>query len=144
GYSNVVGGRRFENASFLSMSYTGAAGAMRSTTSDLCRWSQAVLGGKLLSDAGLEKMLTPAVLADGAPASTRYGLGVILSGPGETALVTHSGGINGFASYLCAYRDAGLSIATIVNTDGCMVPGAVGPGMRLQGVRRLIRDAFIR
>lgn len=142
GYTNLVGGG-FANASYLSMTYPGAAGAMRSTTADLCRWQQALLGGKLLSEAGLEKMLTPAVLANGSLASSRYGLGVILSAPGGPSLITHSGGINGFSSYLGTYRDAGVSIATLVNTDGGMGLGAVGPGTRLQGVRRLIRDALV-
>lgn len=142
GYTNIVGPRSFANASFLSMTYPGAAGAMRSTTADLCRWHQALLGGKLLSTAGLDRMLTPAVLGDGSPTSTRYGLGLILSGPGERGLVTHSGGINGFSSYLGTYRDAALSIATIVNTDGGMSPGLTGPDLRLQAVRRLIRDAL--
>jgi D-alanyl-D-alanine carboxypeptidase len=144
GYTNVAMPTAFENASFLSMTYPGAAGSMRSTTADLCRWHQALLGGKVLSPAGLAKMLTPAVLADGSrPADgTLYGLGVSLSPQGAPALVSHTGGINGFASYLGTYRDADLSIATIVNADGGFGDGA-SPGPRVQAVRRVIRDALL-
>lgn len=106
------------NTSYLSMSFPGAAGAMRSTTDDLCRWHQALLGGQVLTAAALDKMLTPATLADGTPAlndgnPANYGLGI---GAGQ-AILSHSGGINGFVSYLGTHRDADVTVATMVNTD---------------------------
>lgn len=125
-------GARLGNASYLSMTFPGAAGNMRSTTDDLCRWSQALLGGRALNAPSLEKMLTPATLADGSPATNdgepvNYGLGIGAGSP----IVAHTGGINGFSSYLGTHRQARVTVATVVNIDGGLMLGA-----RLRAVRR--------
>lgn len=106
------------NASYLSMTFPGAAGAMRSTTDDLSRWHEALLGGRAVGAASLDKMLTAATLADGSPALSDgqpvdYGLGI-----GVGSILAHTGGINGFSSYLGTKREADVTIATVVNTDG--------------------------
>lgn len=147
GYTNTTGPVGFDNASFLSMTYPGAAGAMRSTTTDLCRWHQALLGGRVLSSSSLAKMLTPATLADGTlpkdgDAEVRYGFGLQLSPADTREVISHGGGINGFASYLGTYREADLSLATIVNTDGGFI-GGPGAGPRVQAIRGLIRDSLL-
>jgi len=147
GYTNTTGPVGFDNASFLSMTYPGAAGAMRSTTTDLCRWHQALLGGRVLSSSSLAKMLTPATLADGTlpkdgDAEVRYGFGLQLSPADTREVISHGGGINGFASYLGTYREADLSLATIVNTDGGFI-GGPGVGPRVQAIRGLIRDSLL-
>lgn len=119
----------FRNASFISMTYPGGAGSIRSTGPDLCRWSAALLGGRVLKPESLAAMLTPARLNDGslpappkgAPAGapgTRYGFGLDLSPDRGHRRVWHLGGIQGFFSELRSYPDLGLHIAILVNSDG--------------------------
>ena len=147
GYSNTTDPAGFDNASFLSMTYPGAAGAMRSTTTDLCRWHQALLGGNVLSASSLTKMLSPATLADGTvpkdgDAEVRYAFGLQLSPANSREVISHGGGINGFASYVGTYREANLTLATIVNTDGGF-GGGPDAGPRVRAIRETIRDALL-
>lgn len=142
GYTTTLAPGVFQNASFISMSYPGAAGSMRSTTTDLCRWHQALLGGKVLSAQALTRMLTPATLSDGSlpmegGAPVRYGLGVSIGEVAGRPLVSHSGGIQGFSAYVGTYPTEELTIATILNIDG-------GPsGSRVQAMRVAIRDGLL-
>lgn len=142
GYTPTLTPGVFQNASFISMSYPGAAGSMRSTTTDLCRWHQALLGGKVLSAAALARMLTPATLTDGSlpmqgGSPIRYGLGLSIGEAAGRSLISHSGGIQGFSAYLGSYPNDGLTVATIVNVDG-------GPaGARVQAMRVAIRDGLL-
>jgi len=142
GYTPTLAPGVFENASFISMSYPGAAGSMRSTTTDLCRWHQALLDGKVLPTQALTRMLTPATLSDGnlpteGGNTIRYGLGMSIGEAGGRALISHSGGIQGFIAYVGTYRAEDLTIATITNIDG-------GPvGSRTQALRVAIRDGVL-
>lgn len=147
GYTNGAYPSGFENASFVSMSYAGGAGAMRSTTTDLCRWHQALLDGRVLSASSLERMLRPATLADGAfpkdgQAEVRYSLGLELSPAGEREVVGHGGGINGFTAYVGTYLEADLTVATIVNSDGGFT-GGPNANASVRGIRDTIRDALL-
>lgn len=132
GYSiDVKAPARFDNASYISMTAPGGAGALRSTTADLCAWHAALLGGKVLSPEHLKAMTTPAVLNNGQlptltgpggkTSTIRYGFGVSLDDLDGHRCVTHDGGINGFASHLLSLPDEGVSLAVIRNCDG-------GPG----------------
>ena len=52
-------GGKIVNANYVAMSIPFSAGALYSTTEDLLRWEQGLMGGKLLSPASLQKMTTP-------------------------------------------------------------------------------------
>lgn len=119
----------FENASYISMTYPGAAGAMRSTSEDLCRWHEALFGGKILSAASLKEMTAPAKLAngqiptavmsaDGKPVPINYGMGLFLDTDTHGQQISHGGGIQGFGSWIGSYPDSGVRIGFIVNADG--------------------------
>lgn len=147
GYSNPEDSSVLINASFVSMTYPGAGGSIRSTTTDLCRWHQALLGGRLLPPSVLARMLTPATLIDGTPtkegnAEIRYGFGLELSPPGAADVVFHTGGVNGFSSYLGTDRSADLSLATIVNTDSGMTGGRT-LSLRVRAIRDTISNALV-
>jgi CubicO group peptidase (beta-lactamase class C family) len=75
-----------------------AAGAITSTALDLYRWSQALDGGKVLSEASKKQLFTP-VLKNYA-----YGWMVFnakIGAEADTTLIQeHNGGINGFSSFL--------------------------------------------
>lgn len=138
GYTNlprVADG--FANAAFVAMNNVGGSGAMRSTTDDLCRWFGRLLGGEVLSAADLQRALTPATLATGAPTldygdPVQYGLGLFLPLPGKPRVVSHTGTIMGFMTYLGTDLDTGITTAVVFNTDS----GFHGPN----GVRTRMRE----
>lgn len=129
GYTPVPGG--FANASFISMSYAGAAGALRSTTDDLCRWHDLLLlKGRVLRPASLEAMTAPGRLASGelpsvAGASAEapripilYGLGLGIGRTrGGRRLLAHVGGIQGFSAMLRTFVAEKVTIAMAANSD---------------------------
>jgi len=116
----------FDNASYISMTYVGGAGAIRSTTDDLCRWRAALFGGRLVSPASLKEMTTPARLKDGSlpmtgPPSARrhvnYGFGLIISTMEGRPCIRHTGHINGFQSELRTFPDEQITYAFLSNID---------------------------
>ncbi|HEV2532767.1 serine hydrolase domain-containing protein [Phenylobacterium sp.] len=153
GYSNdPAAPSGFDNASFVSMSYPGGAGAIRSTCEDLCAWHVALLGGKVLQPAMLTAMLTPATLADGSlpmqpgrkgeKTAVRYGFGIALNPIDGHRAVAHGGNIHGFASNLETLPDDRLTIAMIINADGgskptpafLAAPGDIQKALRAAGL----------
>ena len=125
------------NASFISMSFPGAAGAMRSTATDLCRWHSALLGGRIVKPGTLEVMLTPARLKNGqlpdapprpdAPKDApvvpmKYGFGLFFGEFDGRDYVEHDGGINGFISQFRSFWPQQVTVAALVNTDGLDTP----------------------
>jgi CubicO group peptidase (beta-lactamase class C family) len=129
GYSpNAASPSGFENASYISMTYPGAAGNMRSTPEDLCKWHTALFGGKILKPESLKEMTKPGLLANGqlptakmGPGEAKpikYGMGLFISDDAHGTQISHGGGIQGFGSWIGSYPDAGVQISFIVNADG--------------------------
>jgi CubicO group peptidase (beta-lactamase class C family) len=96
GYNRVLDS--YENAQYIDMSLPHAAGSLYSTVEDLFIWGEALYTDKLVSYESLNKMMTPYMNYYG------YGLGIMKVGAGEgkdsITIVTHSGGINGFNTYM--------------------------------------------
>jgi CubicO group peptidase (beta-lactamase class C family) len=121
----------FDRAAFISMTAPGGAGAMRSSTADLCAWHTALFGGKVLKPESLKAMTTPALLNSGeVPTTTgpggktapvHYGFGLFVDEFEGKRLIGHGGGIFGFGSHVETFPDQGVSIAWVRNCDG-------GPG----------------
>ena len=141
----------FDNASFISMTFPGAAGSIRSTSEDLCRWHAALLGGRILRPESLRQMLTPGRLKDGSQpvalvaagqlgkgALIDYGLGLLIGPFAGRASIDHQGGINGFASELRSFRSEGVTISVLLNTDGNARLGPSASGL----MDALVRAAF--
>jgi CubicO group peptidase (beta-lactamase class C family) len=88
--------------------------------SDLARLAlglQAALRGEsgaILSAATMHEMMTAQTLEQGVDA---VGLGVFLSGEGETARFAHSGGNAGFSCQLLAYQRRGQGAVVMTNSD---------------------------
>lgn len=130
GYSGHKGSETgWDNAAYMAMTYPGAAGNIRSTTGDLCRWHAALLGGHVVSSDSLKLMLTPGRLKDGsipmvvqAPNAPKtpvnYGFGLFMDSFEGHPTVGHSGGIFGFVSDLRSFPAEKTSVAILVNTDG--------------------------
>jgi D-alanyl-D-alanine carboxypeptidase len=128
----------FKNASFISMTYPGGAGALRSTAEEMCRWHRALFGGRVLQPASLQQMTTPARLANGElpttpsgppPAPTKpvhYGMGVFVENGARGRHISHGGGIQGFISHLGSYPEADIQVAFVFNADNPKLGPVVG------------------
>lgn len=120
---------QFENAGFISMTAPGAAGSLRSTADDLCRWHKALFGGKVVKPDSLAEMIKPGRLKSGelppAPpgassdeaALREYGFGLYAMHRDGRTSVGHSGGINGFRSEVRTLPAEKLTYAVLVNID---------------------------
>ena len=128
GYMPGPGG--LVNAGFVHMTVPHAAGALYSTTGDLLKWERALLGGKLLSAASLQKMLTPN--------KADYAYGVTVRSPNGRRQIWHNGGIDGFNASMAHYPDSGLTIIVLGNVNGpapdqiVAMLGAIGHGDPVQ------------
>ena len=107
----------YTNSGYIHMSIPHGAGALYSTTRDLLKWQQALFGGKLISKASLDRMLTPF--------KNDYGLGVISMVTKGRRVVMHGGGIDGFNTQLAYYPDSKTTIVVLSNVNG-PVPGVLG------------------
>jgi CubicO group peptidase (beta-lactamase class C family) len=97
------------NAQYIDMTIPFAAGAMYSTVEDLYLWDRALYAGKLIDKKSLELMTTP--FKDGYA----YGVGV-----GEQyglKTIVHSGGIEGFSTFLTRFADGDGAIIVLSNMD---------------------------
>jgi CubicO group peptidase (beta-lactamase class C family) len=106
-----------QNAGYIHMSIPFSAGALYSTTEDLLRWEQGLFGGKLLSPASLQKMITPF--------KHDYGFGLGITEKNGHKLISHGGGIEGFATYLGYYPDDRVTVVVLANLAG-EAPSAIG------------------
>jgi CubicO group peptidase (beta-lactamase class C family) len=120
----------FINTSFISMHTPAAAGAMRSTASDLLTWHQALLSGKLLKPASVALMIQPGRLKDGRDSSLgkwgdrssqappgEYGLGMMMAQRSGRRSIGHGGSINGFNAWLLTFPDDQVTIVLLANTS---------------------------
>lgn len=119
----------FDNASYLSISFAAAAGGMRSTCEEFCRFDAALHAGRIIRPDSLKTMLTPVRLPDGTvptersgpplapPKPAPYGMGVYLDSDARGRLVSHRGGLQGFITYAAAYPDSDVHYAFVVNAD---------------------------
>ena len=111
GYNKVFDSYR--NAEYLDMSLPYAAGSLYSTVEDLFVWGEALYTDKLVSYESLKKMMTPYMNNYG------YGLGIrkvsMNEGKDRITLVSHSGGINGFNTYMGRYIEDKNTIILLSN-----------------------------
>ncbi len=129
----------------VSPSFIAGAGAIRSTTEDLCVWHCALLNGKVLKPQSVNAMVTPTLLKDGRPAvenrgpeMMEYGLGMgIGTLSDEMKVISHGGRVNGFTGHLRSIPDAKLTVAILYNSDGGGAPGftAAQRGLRTEATK---------
>jgi D-alanyl-D-alanine carboxypeptidase len=86
--------------------YTEASGLLESTTADLTKFTDALFGGRLVSDTSLQKML---MLRDD------FGLGIQIAPFFRKQGFGHSGCIEGFMSVAVHYPEDTLSVALTIN-----------------------------
>ena len=121
----------------MDMTIPFAAGALCSTAEDLIRWERALVEGRAVSPESYDAMITDYRLESGEPTGYGYGIGV---GEWEGHLIlSHSGGIPGFSSFLMVAPESGLTVAVVANLFSTESGVAAGIG---QKVAALFADRF--
>lgn len=105
---------KLTNAPFINMDVPMGAGALRSTIRDLWRWTEALMGGKVISPASLAAMTTPG-LGD-------YGLGLVIRTRNGRRVIEHGGSIEGFTAHLRYYPDTKTTIVVLANVNSPAPP----------------------
>jgi D-alanyl-D-alanine carboxypeptidase len=133
GYA-AEGKGKFTNAGFLSMTFPGGGGSLRSSASDLAKWNAALFGGKVLKPESFTAMTTPGRLTSGAtsgaamrammagmpnlPGDLEYGYGLQTSTFAGHAKVSHGGGIHGFNASVSEFPKDHVTVIVLSNTIG--------------------------
>ena len=92
----------------------GGAGAMYSTAGDLIKWNEALFAGKVLSDDSLKHAFSPAKLNDGS--TSDYGYGFMVGTHRGLPTIWHTGGLDGFVSFLIRYPKQKLTVVALHNS----------------------------
>ncbi len=119
GYDRAPAG--LVNTDYLSMQLPYAAGSFCSTVGDLVSWTRQLAGGRVVTANSFREMTTPVTLASGRPMTYGYGIGSDTVGGRQ--VISHGGGINGFAAFLSYVPRDSLIIAVLSNTS----PAPSGP-----------------
>jgi D-alanyl-D-alanine carboxypeptidase len=109
------GPARLVDVTEMDTSWAWAAGAMVSTTADLARFYQALLGGQLLTPELLKQMRTT-VDASQPGRGMRYGLGLEVLRPGcGVELWGHGGSLEGYGTTAFSTPDADRQLVMAIN-----------------------------
>lgn len=103
------------NADFNYMPNKRGAGNMISTVGDLLRLEKAFSTNTLLSDEGLNKMLTPYATDVDMGEHVLYGYGLDIVKNDTTNMIFHTGGAPGFESSFWMYPDKDIVIIACAN-----------------------------
>ncbi|HEU5220339.1 MAG TPA: serine hydrolase, partial [Gemmatimonadales bacterium] len=93
-----------------------SAGALCSTPGDFAKWQRALDAGRVVSPASYTLMTTADTLSTGR--RINYGFGLVPGTFNGHKTVSHTGGINGFATAATYVPDDSLSIVVFTNFDG--------------------------
>ncbi len=97
--------------------YLSGDGSIVSNLEDMCKYARFILNrGRvasetLLSEDAFNVLATPAV-DSGLPAG-HYGYGLLVKNEGERTIISHSGGIGGFHSWLESHMEDGLGVVLL-------------------------------
>ncbi|MBC8353308.1 MAG: serine hydrolase [Planctomycetes bacterium] len=134
GYSFVDS--KFQDALNWDMSRAGAAGAIYSTVEDLQRWNEGVFGGKVLQPKSLVAAFTKAQ-TKANDNTMSYGYGWMVGEQRGLQKIHHSGGLQGFSSYLARFPKQNLTIAVLHNA----LPGS--GDLEPVGIAAIIAEAYL-
>ncbi len=98
------------NAEYWDMSIPQGAGGLYSTTHDLLKWEQGLFGGQVLRPASLKLLTTPV--------RDRYALGVFAAETAGSTTIAHSGGLNGFNTFMAYDPDRRIAVIVLGNLNG--------------------------
>ena len=119
----------------FSMTVAGGAGALRSSTSDLIKWNDALFRGRVVNPDLVKAMMTPARLNDGRLASENrinmdaaephggYGFGLRIEQFDGYREIGHEGDLFGFNAAMDTYPDDDqLTVVVLANTPAGAYP----------------------
>ena len=110
---------QLQNAILLDISNKPPGSGINSTAHDLGQFMVALYGGKLVTPATWNQMITPAKTCDGKP--TIYGYGWFVGGPISTyhglREVGHGGDVQGFANMLYAIPEKRFAVIVLSNGE---------------------------
>jgi CubicO group peptidase (beta-lactamase class C family) len=118
GYAPAAGG--VVNADYWDMSIPQGAGGLYSTTHDLLKWERGLYGGRLLRPASLTLLTTPV--------RDRYAFGVFVVEAGGDTTIAHSGGLDGFNTYMAYDPARRLTVIVLGNLNG-PAPDSLGASL---------------
>ena len=118
GYSPSANGP--VNADYVDMTIPQGAGALYSTTHDLLKWQIGLYGGKLLKPATLAMLTTPG--------KGDYGFGIFIATKEGGRIFSHSGGIEGFNTWLGYDPERKITVVVLGNLNGG-APGRLGASL---------------
>lgn len=104
------------NAAYIDMSVPFSGGNLLSTAGDLMSWYNALFAYRIVSEASLDRALSPYTLSDGSTAG--YGYGWFIQDLQGHRTVSHEGGINGFLSSVWYAPDA-QTLAVVLSACMC-------------------------
>jgi CubicO group peptidase (beta-lactamase class C family) len=132
GYRLITPPGEIYNAQLHDTSMKVPGGGLLSTPSDLVRFALALMKGRLVRPATVERMWTVGRTTDGRP--TEYGLGWYVA-PAERGLrrIWHTGGQSGASGMLLLIPEAGVVVALMTNLEGAPV------GELAQGVLNVLQ-----
>jgi len=109
-------GEKLTNAEYVDMSVPYAAGGLYSTVEDLYLWTEALSTAKLVSEKTLAVMATPF--------KNNYAYGLTVKEEFGRKLVSHTGVIEGFTSFVGRYPNDKVTVIVLNNSVGASVPAA--------------------
>lgn len=104
---------QFSRAKDWDMSWGAAAGGLYSTVGDLHRWNEEVFNGKVLAEPSTQAAFTAVKTADGLSSGYGYGWGVMTVRGSQ--IISHSGGLPGFSSYLLRLPRERFTVVVLEN-----------------------------
>jgi CubicO group peptidase (beta-lactamase class C family) len=114
GYQKIDG--QVKNAGLMDSSYKIPGGGYVTTAEDLVRFAQALMDGKIVQPATLERMWTAVDLPGGAKAS-HYGLGFSVRMVDGGKYVSHSGAQQGTSTGMAIVPERHFAVAVLANMD---------------------------
>lgn len=108
-------GSTFQNAAVISMTRPQGAGALHSTVDDMNLWDQALYGNKLVPQALLQQSFIQHPNTEGQPQP--YGYGWMMADLEQLPTQEHSGGIEGFSSYIIRIPAEQVYVVVLANSS---------------------------
>ncbi len=103
----------FQNCEYQTLSLGFGCGDLLSNTEDLLKWNQAVIAGKLISEASLKKAFSPYKLANGTYSS--YGYGWFIDTTYGSPCIHHEGQTSGFIALEKYFPKEDIYVAIMTN-----------------------------
>ena len=123
-----------ENAVNGNVQIAWAAGALQSTAEDFLKWHTALLSGKFVTRATLDRAWTPARLRDGT--ATDYGYGWYIGTLQGSRLVEHGGNMGGFMSHAMYLPREDLLVVVFLNSRGKRLPELIATDLAAAAMGR--------